>query len=313
LPLRYPVLLNTASMGLLKHLKAKAMLKKGLKQVTKTVTKGKRIQDDGPDFTPTSVLKSTEKAGNAALLITERCNACHGKTVRDVLGTMSSSGASYKMADLRYDLKHGRLVVLEAGTSAGPPPVGKAHKNAPCYGKPLPPANLDEFFRFSQCQLRMETKQHTGNDVKLLDKKSDAMWPDVEAFVTPNLGNTERWVPYHTILGVHELFLVESVHSNTKWNEKQRFMAMFIFRSHCKRDLFTKAQLPLMLNKSFWQDPIKAFMPGGVMEKSILKYRKQTGKPLLTSCFRIIPTRDLKDDTENLVRSITKRTMKLIR
>lgn len=38
------------------------------------------------------------------------------------------------------------------------------------------------------------------------------MWPDVEAFVTPNLGATERWVPYHTILGVHEIFLVQHVH-----------------------------------------------------------------------------------------------------
>merc|ERR1711879_788556 len=36
------------------------------------------------------------------------------------------------------------------------------------------------------------------------------------------------------------------------------------------------------------------------------------GQPLLTSCFRIIPPRVLKDDTENLVRSITTRTCTLV-
>lgn len=218
------------------------------------------------------------------------------------------------MADLRYDIKHGRLAVLEPGKSAGPPPIGKACKDAPCYGKPLPASSLKEFFQFLQCQLRMEAKEHTGKDVSLADKDAQTMWPNVEAFVTPNLGKTERWVPYHTILGVHELFLVESVHHNRKvaWNEKQRFMAMFIFRAHCKRDLFTKAQLPVMQSKSFWKDPVKFFLPGGPMETAILKYRRQTGNPLLTSCFRIIPERVLKDDTENLVRSITNRSMKLI-
>merc|ERR1712096_567216 len=122
------------------------------------------------------------------------------------------------------------------------------------------------------------------------------MGPDVEEFITPNLGNTERWVPYHTILGVHELFLVQSIHSQRSWNEKQRFFAMFVFRAHCKCDVFMKVELPLMLKKEFWQNPQKAFQPGGPMEKSMLSYRKKTGNPLITSCFRIIPPRVLKDN-----------------
>jgi len=85
-----------------------------------------------------------------------------------------------------------------------------------------------------------------------------------------------------------------------------------VFRAHCKRDLFTKAQLPLMLQKSFWKDPAKAFEPGGPMEKAILSYRKRTGNPLITSCFRIIPERILKDDDENLVRSVTNRSLRLL-
>lgn len=176
----------------------------------------------------------------------------------------------------------------------------------------MPAATFDEFFKFLQCQLRMEVREHTKGKLELPDKAAEDMWPDAENFITPNLGASERWVPYHTVLGVHELFLVEAVHSRKDWSEKQRFLAVFVFRAHCKRDLFNKAELPLMLRSSFWKDPKAAFAPGGPMEKSILEYRKKTGQPLLTSCFRIIPPRVLKDDTANLVRSITDRTMALI-
>jgi len=160
----------------------------------------------GAGFEASSVLKSTEKAANSALLIQERCNACHGRTVRDVLGSMLNSGNRYRTADLKYDLKHGRLQALPSGSSAGALPVGRIREDAPCAGKPLPPASTTEFLRFLQCQLRFETKHHTGKDIKLADKDAEAMLPQVETFITPNLGNTERWVPYHTVLGVHEFF-----------------------------------------------------------------------------------------------------------
>jgi len=48
------------------------------------------------------------------------------------------------------------------------------------------------------------------------------------------------------------------------------------------------------------------------MEKSMSGYRKTTNRPLLTNCFRIIPERLLKDDDQNLVRSITNRSMRLL-
>jgi len=264
------------------------------------------------DLESDAVLACTAKATSCNLLLQQRCVACHGELVRDVVGKVMDDGKQYKMADLRYDMKGGRLVVLPPGSQAGEIPKGKPRPDAPLAGKPLPNASLDEFFMFLQCQLRMELRQHTGNKLELPDKDADAMWPDVEAFITPNLGATERWVPYHTVLGVHELFLVESVHSRKKWSEYQRFVAMFVFRAHCKRDLFTTAELPHMLKDSFWKDPKAAFKPGGPMEKSILEYRKKTGAPLITSCFRIIPPRVLADDTQNLVRSITDRTMNLI-
>jgi len=219
----------------------------------------------------------------------------------------------YRISDLKYDLKNGRLQILGHGAKAGPLPVSKNRPPAPLAGQPLPDANMDEFLRFLACQLRFECKHHTGEDVLLSDKLAEAMWPDVQAFITPNLGATERWIPYHTILGHHELCLVMDVHSRKDWTEKQRFQAIFVFRAHCKDHLFRQAQLPLMLNKSFWKDPVKAFMPGGPMEKSLREYRKTTNRPLLTNCFRIIPERVLKDDDQNLVRSITDRTMRLLR
>jgi len=266
----------------------------------------------GGDLDPTAVLRCTEKASKCTLLLQQRCIECHGQTVRDVLSSPMENGTLYRMPDLRYDIKGGRLAVLPSGSQAGPIPKGKPRADAPCAGKPLPPASLDEFFKFLQCQLRMELREHTGQKLELADKDAEGMWPDVEAFVTPNLGATERWVPYHTVLGVHELFLVEGVHAKKQWNEKQRFLAIFVFRAHCKRDLFTKAQLPHMLKDSFWKDPVAAFQPGGPMEKSMLEYRKKTGQPMITSCFRIIPPRVLKDDTANLVRSVTDRTVGLL-
>merc|ERR1719235_1004865 len=66
------------------------------------------------------------------------------------------------------------------------------------------------------------------------------------------------------------------------------------------------------MNGSFWQDPSKVCRLDGQMEKDMLRYRRQTKKPLITNCFRIIPKRWLKDDDANLVRDIMVRTLKLI-
>lgn len=261
---------------------------------------------------PSAVIRCTDKVSTAGLLLQLRCMACHGETVRDIVGKVMEDGKQYKMADLRYDMKGGRLALMKPGSKAGPMPKAKPRADAPCAGKKMPAASLDEFFKFLQCQLRMELRQHTDTKLDIPDKAAEEIWPDVEKFITPNLGASERWVPYHTVLGVHELFLVESIHSRKSWSDYQRFIAMFIFRAHCKRDLFNKAELPVMQTGSFWKDPKAAFQPGGSMEKSIRQYRKKTGAPLITSCFRIIPPRVLKDDNENLVRSITDRTMSLI-
>jgi len=67
---------------------------------------------------PLSVLRSSEKVGRSALLVQLRCNTCHGLTVREVMAAMAQKGATYKMADLKYDIMNGRLEVLKPGSKA---------------------------------------------------------------------------------------------------------------------------------------------------------------------------------------------------
>lgn len=181
-------------------------------------------------------------------------------------------------------------------------------------GKEMPPASLPELFQFLQCQLRMEARQVLGEEPPLQDPAAVELWPHYEAFAKPNMGANERWVPYHTAFGVHERFLIEDVHHRKApvWDEKRRFMAIFVFRAHCKRDFFNQAQLPHLLTEKFWKDPHGAFKDMGPLEKSMREYRKSTKKPLLTLSFRMIPERLLPDDDENLVRSIVRRTQRLL-
>jgi len=205
--------------------------------------------------------------------------------------------------------------------------VGAAKRASPWSGAAAPsavegaaaaagmsPASLEEFFQFLQCQICMEAREVLGKQLEPEDPAVRTLWPDYEAFVTPNLGATERWVPYHTALGVHEFYLIESVHHRKEplWDAKRRFMAIFIFRAHCKRDFFNQAQLPYLLCEDFWRDPVQAFEPEGALERSMREYRRRTRQPLLTLAMRMIPERLLEDDDDNLVRSIVLRTQRLL-
>lgn len=90
-------------------------------------------------------------------------------------------------------------------------------------------------------------------DFSLEDPKASSMWPTYEKFATRNLGKNEKWVPWHTVLGIHEKFLIEEVHHVDVpwWQGYNRFVAMFLFRCHCKCDLFLEVQMPHLRNKMF--------------------------------------------------------------
>eukprot|EP00913_Durusdinium_trenchii_P020906 g19642.t2 len=140
-------------------------------------------------------------------------------------------------------------------------------------------------------------------DVQLEDPDAKCLWPLFEQWVAPNIGKREKWVPFHTVLAPHELFLVQSIHHNTdlNWSDFQRYLAIFIFRAHCQRQVFSHAQLPYLLTADFWHDPKKYFDDDGPITQSMMKYRRETHLPLQTGAFLSIPERLLEDNDENLV------------
>jgi len=177
-----------------------------------------------------------------------------------------------------------------------------------------PAMDVELFYAFGQCSLKMEAKHHMNRDFDLKDPAAKKVWPEYEKLALRNLGSNEKWVPWHTVLGVHELFLVREVHAAKVpwWTDYHRFVAMFLFRCHCKMDLFQEVQMPHLTTKAFWQNLSKGFAPGSKMEKDIAKFRSTTGKALQTGCFLIIPERILKDDDANLIRNIVLRSQRLI-
>jgi len=125
-------------------------------------------------------------------------------------------------------------------------------------------------------------------------------------------GNMDKWVPFHTVLGPHNKFVVEDIyHAKQKtWNTYRRFLLNFVFRAHCKPDVF-KVQLPLMSSKSFWKNPVAGFCANSPMHRALSKFRAE-GNALQTGAFLIIPKRLVKDDDENLVRNLLQRSQRLI-
>ncbi|CAK0803996.1 unnamed protein product [Prorocentrum cordatum] len=177
-----------------------------------------------------------------------------------------------------------------------------------------PAMDIGLFYAFGQCSLKMEARHHMERDFELRDEAAKKVWPEYERLALRNLGSNEKWVPWHTVLGVHELFLVKSVHGANVpwWTDYHRFVAMFLFRCHCKMDLFLEVQMPHLSKEAFWRDLEASFAPESQMEKDIAKFRSSTGRALQTACFLIIPERLLKDDDANLIRNIVLRSQRLV-
>jgi len=172
--------------------------------------------------------------------------------------------------------------------------------------------SVGDFYAFLQCQLRMEARTLMERDFILKDPDASSMWPTYETFGLRNQGKNEKWIPYHTVLGKHELFVVKEIHHAQvdNWSAYRRFVSMFIFRVHCKMEVF-QLQRPYLLREEFWADPIAAFNQGLPMCEELLAYRSQ-GNALQTSCFLMIPDRLVEDEDLNLVLNILIRTQKLI-
>ena len=177
----------------------------------------------------------------------------------------------------------------------------------------MPRATLSKLFGFLQCQLLNEFEVCLNRTDAKRKKIKPVMWDDYEAFVIPNISR-EKWVSYHTDLGSHEAFLMTYVHSKliTAWTEKQRFLAIFVFRAHCRKEVFELVQFAQMQSAGFLEPPLTAFRYDSPMENTMLTYRRAAKAPLLSSAFRAIPPRELPDDDANLIRSIVRRTCALL-
>merc|ERR1719512_215135 len=178
----------------------------------------------------------------------------------------------------------------------------------------LADAPISAFLGFLGCQLRFEALRcldATEDEVPLEDPTALRQWPEYLMWQKKN--KSERWVPFHTVFGFHELYAVRHIkHSNNGWDAKQKFFALFVFRAHCKIELFEETQVPAMKTAEFWKDPVAAFAADGQLENEMLEYRKRTGAAMQTNAFRAIPNRILEDNDQNLVRNITLRTQSLL-
>jgi len=268
-------------------------------------------------FTTDSIVRRTAVKSNSTYL-DKRCDTCDGLTVKACLGQpyLKGSGAEakYTLADLRYDLQANRIeIVTGAAAVAVAAKAAAAKPEVPVVRAPPQKMAIECFYAFAQCSLRMEARHFMKHDFELKDAQAAEMWPEVEKMFSRNLGKNEKWVPWHTVLGVHEKFVVDEIHQAKVpwWTDHHRFVAMFLFRCHCKCDLFLEVQMPYLKQKAFWKNLSAGFDASSAMEKDMLKFRAE-GRPLQTSCFLIIPERILKDDDQNLVRNIMLRSQRLI-
>jgi len=274
-------------------------------------TKGKAVQ-----LTPDSKSKSvavakavqlTPPKGASKTKVVAAATANVAKKAAQLTPRKRDSKAKSAVASTAKMAK--KVAVRTKATKATAPkasPSGKASTN----GK----MNIDRFFAFCQCSLKMEAQHFMKHDVKLSDKTAIQMWPHVQKMCERNLGKNEKWVPMHTVLGVHEYYVVKEIHhakvSTWELDPFRRFATMFIFRSHCKRELF-EVQLPFLKQEAFWKDPVAAFNRNTPMERAIQDFRAK-GNPLQTSCFLIIPERLVPDDDENIIINLLLRTQRLI-
>merc|ERR1719163_1892595 len=70
----------------------------------------------------------------------------------------------------------------------------------------------------------MEAKHFLRQELELKDPVATKMWPHFEKLALRNLGKNEKWVPFHTVLGVHEKYVVEDIHHATQktWSNDYR-------------------------------------------------------------------------------------------
>jgi len=288
-------------------------------QAEEAKAKDQASSSSSPPAKRAAVGKTTPKRARAPAAAkkeveTSKSKAADGaQEAEDTSGKSAGGGASKKAVapvtetppKTAADKKKGAQTEMNAKPAAQPG-ADETDKEKP--GR----MDMNRFFGFAQCSLKMEAQHFMNHNVTLKDPVALDLWPDFEKMATRNLGKNEKWVPMHTVLGVHEMYVVKSIHhADVKcWDAFRRFVVMFIFRAHCKRELF-ELQLPFLQKEEFWTKPEAAFDRESPMEIAIRDFRAQ-GNALQTACFLIIPERLEADDNENIIINLLLRTQRLI-
>jgi hypothetical protein len=194
----------------------------------------------------------------------------------------------------------------------GPP--RKKQRNMAAAEMALPMPGLEHFFLFLRCQLALEAQKHFPKRGLLDAGIPKAFWERFDAFTRPNRGAKQKWVPFHTVLSPHELFLLEHVYPRVgaPWTPQRHFLALFIFRAHCRSEVFLEAQLGLLETEEFWMDPVGMCRDDGPLEEKVLSYRRRTKRPLQTGAFQIFDARLVEDTDLNRARNLVRRTGRLL-
>ena len=118
-------------------------------------------------------------------------------------------------------------------------------------------SELDNFFAFMQCQLRVELKDRVSEESELADPVASNLWSAFRDIFSAKHTNGDKWMPFHTVLGSHELFVAREIISAPVkiWTRRCRFALMFLFRAHCHRSVFMEVQKKMFASSEFWADP----------------------------------------------------------
>merc|ERR1719498_977224 len=94
------------------------------------------------------------------------------------------------------------------------------HKGVDATKKKCKGMDVGRFYAFSQCSVKMEAQHFLEEELKLEDPVAKEMWPHFEKLALRNLGKNEKWVPFHTVLGTHEKYVVEAIQTAKEktWN-----------------------------------------------------------------------------------------------
>jgi hypothetical protein len=138
--------------------------------------------------------------------------------------------------------------------------------------------------------------EHGGRDVIALEYAMEQFF----AFKARD----DKWVPWHTVLGMHERYIQEKLHAGLPHlTVEEKYLLHFVFRSTSWIPLFDAIVLPLFCApgadvldseahrtwKALLWNPVEAYRRGGALQLSFDRYRAIPGNKLHTTSYLCRP------------------------